>query len=61
MKLNYVLGLGIVLSLVCVSLLIAFGFLYLKPYRNVSRGALHHGADERRRGTRRVLRMHDGW
>jgi hypothetical protein len=36
MKLNYVLGVGIVLSLVGVSLLLAFGFLYLKPYLDVA-------------------------
>jgi len=35
MKLNYILGLGIVLSLVGISLLFSFGFLYLKPYMNV--------------------------
>lgn len=35
MKLNYLLGIGIVLALVGASLLVAFGFLYIKPYINV--------------------------
>lgn len=35
MRLNYILGIGIVLALVSASLLVAFGFLYVKPYINV--------------------------
>jgi len=35
MKFNYMLGIGIVLSLVGASLLLAFGFLYLRPYIDV--------------------------
>lgn len=35
MRLNYVLGVGIILALVGASLLVAFGFLYVKPYINV--------------------------
>lgn len=35
MRLNYILGIGIILALVGASLLVAFGFLYVKPYINV--------------------------
>lgn len=35
MKVNFVLGFGIVLALVGASLLVAFGFLYVQPYLNV--------------------------
>lgn len=41
MKFNYLLGVGIVLSLIGASLLVALGFLYIKPFmstRNYVKG-----------------------
>lgn len=35
MRLNYILGVGIVLSLIGASLLVAFGLLYLRPHLDV--------------------------
>lgn len=35
MKFNYILGIGILLSLVGISLLLSFGFLYVRPYIDI--------------------------